>query len=209
MHSRIYTHCYATVLVIHCTQCDFNSWTDIHSNNRSKNSNDYERNNCTVESGDFYTVRRNIVKRATCQTKALPCRGVVEYLHRSPASRSGRRKGKSQIWESKTRLRVPQDSDPRMTALATTGSNCKRQTRSLIKESAPHQQTTRLRWDRSSSEIQTQARRRSQQISEDSSGAEARRRRKIKKWSLYFMWCSYRTFRVLSLCVVTKCYQLQ
>jgi hypothetical protein len=47
----------------------------------------------------------------------------------------------SQIWDSKIGSRVPRDSDPRMTALARISSNCKRQTRSLVRESAPHQQT--------------------------------------------------------------------
>jgi hypothetical protein len=36
-----------------------------------------------------------------------PCGGGVEYLHRDPASRSRRRKWKSQIWESKIWSRVP------------------------------------------------------------------------------------------------------
>jgi hypothetical protein len=35
---------------------------------------------------------------------------------------------------------VPRDWDPRMTALARASSNCKRQTRPLVRESAPHQQ---------------------------------------------------------------------
>jgi hypothetical protein len=38
-----------------------------------------------------------------------------------------------QIW-----LRVPLDSDPRITALTRTSSNCKRQTHTLVRESAPH-----------------------------------------------------------------------
>jgi hypothetical protein len=38
-------------------------------------------------------------------------------------------------------LRVPRDSDPRMTALARTGNSCKRQTRPLVRKSDPHQQT--------------------------------------------------------------------
>jgi hypothetical protein len=38
-----------------------------------------------------------------------PCGGGVEYLHRDPASRRSRRKGKSQIWDSKIRLQVPRD----------------------------------------------------------------------------------------------------
>jgi hypothetical protein len=72
---------------------------------------------------------------------SIPCGGRIEYLHRSPASRRRRRKGKSRIWDSKIWSRVPWDSDPRMTALARTSSNCKRQTHSLVRESAPHQQT--------------------------------------------------------------------
>jgi hypothetical protein len=43
----------------------------------------------------------------------------------------------SKIWS-----RVLRNSYPRMTALARTSSNCKRQTRSLVRESAPHQQTS-------------------------------------------------------------------
>jgi hypothetical protein len=38
--------------------------------------------------------------------------------------------------------RAPQDVDPRMAALARASSNCKRQTRPLVRESAPHQQTS-------------------------------------------------------------------
>jgi hypothetical protein len=52
-----------------------------------------------------------------------------------------RRKGKSQIWGSKIWPRVLRDSDPKMTALARTSSNCKRQARPLVRESAPNQQT--------------------------------------------------------------------
>jgi hypothetical protein len=51
------------------------------------------------------------------------------------------RLGESRIWDSKIWSRVPRDSDPGMTALARTTSNCKRQTRSIVRESAPHQQT--------------------------------------------------------------------
>jgi hypothetical protein len=40
-----------------------------------------------------------------------PCGGEVEYLHRDPASRRRRRKGKSQIWYSKIRSQVPRDCD--------------------------------------------------------------------------------------------------
>jgi hypothetical protein len=65
-----------------------------------------------------------------------PCGGDVEYLHRSPASRRRRQKGKSQIWESKIWSRVSRDSNPRLTALARARSNCKRQTRPLVRDSA-------------------------------------------------------------------------
>jgi hypothetical protein len=71
----------------------------------------------------------------------IPCGGGVEYLHRSPASCRRRTQGKSRIWGSRIWSRVPRDSDPIMTALARTRSSFKRQTRSLVRESAPHQQT--------------------------------------------------------------------
>jgi hypothetical protein len=70
-----------------------------------------------------------------------PCAGGVEYLHRSPASRRRRRKWKSRIWGNKIWSWYPRDSDPRMTALARTGNNCKGETRPFVRESAPHQQT--------------------------------------------------------------------
>jgi hypothetical protein len=44
--------------------------------------------------------------------------------------------GDSKIWS-----RVPWDSNPRITALARASSNSKQQTRPLVRESAPHQQT--------------------------------------------------------------------
>jgi hypothetical protein len=40
-----------------------------------------------------------------------PCGGEVELLHRDPASRRRRRKGKSQIWDSKIWSRDQRDSD--------------------------------------------------------------------------------------------------
>jgi hypothetical protein len=52
----------------------------------------------------------------------------VEYLHRDPASRRRRRKGKSRIW------------DPRKTALARASSTYKRQTWPLVREGAPQEQ---------------------------------------------------------------------
>jgi hypothetical protein len=75
------------------------------------------------------------------QVILTPCGGGVEYLHRDPASRRMRRKGKSRMWDSKIWSRVPRDSDPRKTALARASSNCKRQIRPLVREGAPNQQT--------------------------------------------------------------------
>jgi hypothetical protein len=84
------------------------------------------------------------------------CGGGVEYLHRSPASRRRRRKGNPVTggttwprcsWGIWIRGRgpsgwgslesgswVPRDSNLRMTALARTSSNCKRQTHPLARE---------------------------------------------------------------------------
>jgi hypothetical protein len=69
-----------------------------------------------------------------------PCRGGVEYLHRDPASRRRRWKGKSQIWDTKIWSRVPRELDPRKTTLARASSICKRETRPLIREGAPEKQ---------------------------------------------------------------------
>jgi hypothetical protein len=76
-----------------------------------------------------------------CCSYRIPCGGGVEYLHRNPASRRRRRKRKFRIWDSKICSRVPRDSDPRMTALYRARSNCKPQTRPLVREGAPNQQT--------------------------------------------------------------------
>jgi hypothetical protein len=69
-----------------------------------------------------------------------PCGGGIEYLHRDPASRRRRRKGKSQIWDSKIWQRVPRDSDRRKAALARASSIYKRQTRHLVREGTPQKQ---------------------------------------------------------------------
>jgi hypothetical protein len=45
-----------------------------------------------------------------------------------------RQKRKSQIWDSKILSRVLRDSDPKMTALARSNSNCKQKTRPLVRE---------------------------------------------------------------------------
>jgi hypothetical protein len=69
-----------------------------------------------------------------------PCGGGIEYFHRDPASSRRRRKGKSQIWDSKIWSRLPRDSDPRKTALARASSIYKRQTRRIVREGAPQKQ---------------------------------------------------------------------
>jgi hypothetical protein len=68
------------------------------------------------------------------------CGGGVEYLHRDPASRRRRRKGKSQIWDSKIWSQVPRDLNPRKIALARASNTYKRHTRPLVREDAPQEQ---------------------------------------------------------------------
>jgi hypothetical protein len=91
-----------------------------------------------VLSGTVFSIRS---LQSGCKEEFNQCRGGIEYLHHSPASRSMRQKRKSWIWDSQIWSRVPRDSDPRMTSLARTSRNCQRQTRPLVRESAPHQQT--------------------------------------------------------------------
>jgi hypothetical protein len=93
------------------------------------------------------------------------CEGWFEYFHRSPASRTRRRKGNPapggyncgtlfledkyggltlqlgdpRIWDSKIWPWDPWDSDPKMTTVVRTSSNCKRHTRPLVRDCAPHQ----------------------------------------------------------------------
>jgi hypothetical protein len=83
---------------------------------------------------------RGYIRETAWRNSRIPCGGGVEYLHCSPASRRRRQKGKSGIWGSKIWSRVPWDSDRKVAALARTISNCKWQTRPLVRESAPHQQ---------------------------------------------------------------------
>jgi hypothetical protein len=78
---------------------------------------------------DWLTVSRNVILTLALTIQFYQCGGWVEYLHRDPASRRRRRKGKSHIWDSKIWSRVQRDSDPRKTALARTSSIYKRQTR--------------------------------------------------------------------------------
>jgi hypothetical protein len=80
------------------------------------------------------------VPKCFSQGERNPCGGGIEYLHRDPASRRRRRKGKSQIWDSKIWTWVPRGSDPRKTALARASSTYKTQTRPLVREGAPQKQ---------------------------------------------------------------------
>jgi hypothetical protein len=69
-----------------------------------------------------------------------PCGGGVEYLHHDPAGRTRRRKGKSQMWDSKIWSPILRDSDPRKTVLARVSSIYTRQPRPLVREGAPQKQ---------------------------------------------------------------------
>jgi hypothetical protein len=69
-----------------------------------------------------------------------PYGGGIEYLHRDPASRRRRRKGKSQMWDSKIWSRDPRDSDQRKIALSRASSIYKSQTRPLVREGAPQEE---------------------------------------------------------------------
>jgi hypothetical protein len=87
---------------------------------------------------DWPTVSLNVTLAwLWLQIFSTPRGGGFEYLHRSPASRRRRRKGKSQIWDSKILSRVWNDSDSRKTTLARASSIYKRQTRLLVREGAP------------------------------------------------------------------------
>jgi hypothetical protein len=87
----------------------------------------------------FYAVCAQMLwLKRVCKFIRIPCGGGVEYLHCSPASCTSRRKENSRIWESKIWIRIPRDSEKRMTALARTSINCKRQTRRLVRDSALH-----------------------------------------------------------------------
>jgi hypothetical protein len=73
-------------------------------------------------------------------TSVYPCGGGFEYLHRDPASRRRRQKGKSQIWDSKIWSRVSNDSDPRKATLVKASRIYNRQTRPRVREGAPEKQ---------------------------------------------------------------------
>lgn len=78
-------------------------------------------------------------KEARCFLRG-PCRVIgktllseceVKNLHRSLASLKMRRKGNTRIGDSRIWSRVPQNSNPRMAALARGSSSCKRQIRPI------------------------------------------------------------------------------
>jgi hypothetical protein len=92
------------------------------------------RRGSTPRLADWPTVSRNVILTLTLTFSS------VSDLHRDPASRSRRRKGTSQIWDSKIWSRFPPDSDPRMTLLARSISIYKRQTCPLVREGTPQKQ---------------------------------------------------------------------
>jgi hypothetical protein len=101
------------------------------------------RRQLSVRHGVFYPGRVEFIKGSGfVNSWSLPCGGGVEYLHRDPASRRRRRKGKSQIWDSKIRSQVPRDSGPRMTALARPAAYTKDRP-VLSSERAPHKKQDR------------------------------------------------------------------
>jgi hypothetical protein len=142
--SRIGAHCYATVLVLWFTARSVTLTVESRYPRQrivqSTAAEGREKINCWERCRIFGRLKCYVRDRSQAQ-KSSPCGGGVEYLHRDPASRRRRRKGKSRIWDSKIWPRVLRESDPKMTALARANSNCKRQTRPLVRESAPNQQT--------------------------------------------------------------------
>jgi hypothetical protein len=83
---------------------------------------------------------RRLYNENNTSSSVNPCGGGFEYLHRDPASRRRRRKGKSYIWDTNIWSRVPRDSDLRKTTLARISSIYKRQTHPLVREAAPQKQ---------------------------------------------------------------------
>jgi hypothetical protein len=110
-----------------------------HANTRFRGNGWKENNRGTVRHGNLYSVRPEVIKELVQFSSSVvhPCEGGVEYLHRDPANRRRRRKGKSQIWDSKLWSQVPRDSDPRKTALARASSTYKRQTRTSRQRGRP------------------------------------------------------------------------
>jgi hypothetical protein len=128
-------------------QYSLNCWstvaTELHA---YRTQRIHEQQTGTFEGFDFYTVLPKLWKESNGQKKererGIPCGGGVEYLNRNIASLMRWRKGKSRFWDSKLWSRVPWESDPKLSALARPRSNCKRQIRPLVRERAPHQQTS-------------------------------------------------------------------
>jgi hypothetical protein len=131
--------CYATIFQFHGTNLTVKNTQATKLLRNRSNGKCNRGGRCLLFQAQTVDLRGD--RHRDRQRGGNPCGGGVEYLHRDPASRRWRRKGKSQIWDSKIRSRVPRGWDPRMTALARTSSNCKRQTRPLVRESAPYRQT--------------------------------------------------------------------
>jgi hypothetical protein len=114
------------------------STTDVPYPTKSLRWNIKGAARCSVSGPAKYALRHGF--RQLERERENPCEVVVEYLHRDAASRRKRRKGKSQIWDSKIRSQVPKDLDPRKTALARASCTYKRQSRPLVKEDAQRKQ---------------------------------------------------------------------
>jgi hypothetical protein len=117
-------------------RCSTTVWVNTLPWQRIRRLQQTNRSSVCSVCGPHRVLKRHVIYSQS----RFPCGGGVEYLHRSPVNRRRQWKGKSrirqQIWS-----RVPRDSDARMTALTRTTSNCKRQTRPLVRESVPLQQT--------------------------------------------------------------------
>jgi hypothetical protein len=135
--TRIGVQCHATVLALWFTArsviLTVESWYPRQRNVQSTATVGCDMINCWERCCIFGRLN-GYVQRWT------PCGGGIEYFHRDPTSRRRRRKGKSQIWDSKIWSRVPRDSDQREIALARASSIYKRQTRHLVREGAPQEQ---------------------------------------------------------------------
>jgi hypothetical protein len=142
--SWISSHCYATVLVLVLwfnassvtltVESQYPRQRTVDNTAKEGRRKIYCWERCRI-----FGRLKDCVKRQKSE-EVNPCGGGVEYLHRDPASRRRRRKGMSQIWESKIWSQVPKDLDPRKTALAKASSTYKRQTRPLVRVGAPQEQ---------------------------------------------------------------------
>jgi hypothetical protein len=92
---------------------------------------------------DWLTVSRNVTLTLEA-TKLKPSAWAYNwaslFLGDINAGTWPSRLEESRFWDSKIWSWVPRDSDMRMSALARASSNCKRQTRHLVRDGAPIQQ---------------------------------------------------------------------